>query len=225
MKFSIENQRLAIIGLLLAWCSLLQAYCFYLSRDALAVGLLWNLFLAALPLLWGSAFRTAVRGRHQAIALFFFGLWLLFLPNAPYILTDLIHLGPRPNMPVWYFLAMLLSCAGTGTLLGYLSLLDVHQIVEQKFGKIAGWAVADGALLLCGFGIYLGRFLRWNSWDLLTNPTLLLRGMVVQFFDSGPFPHPLPVTLIFGVGLILGYAAIRVLTTPNRGLGEASRSQ
>jgi uncharacterized membrane protein len=221
MKFSVEKQRLAIIGLLLGWCTLLQAYCYHRTGDRLALGLEWNLFLAALPLLWGGAFRAACQEKRSIIAGFFFMLWLVFLPNAPYILTDLVHLNGRPLETLWYYLAMLLSCAGTGTLLGYLSLLNVHQTVEQAFGKVAGWSVASGALILSGFGIYLGRFLRWNSWDLFTNPGELLQTAAGQFVNPSLLPHPVPVTLIFGVGLLLGYAAFRVLTAPIWGIAPS----
>ncbi len=190
--------------------------------DWLAIGLFWNLFLASLPLLWSAAFQSASANNYRAMAAVFFRLWLLFFPNAPYLLTDMIHLKPRPDVPQWYMLALLLSCAGTGTLLGYFSLLNVHAVVEALFGKKCGWAVAVGSLMLSGFGIYLGRFLRWNSWDALTNPLGLLKSMAGQFIDSGPHPHPVPVTLIFGVGLIVGYLALRAVATPVETLNKSA---
>lgn len=211
MKMSNEKQRLGVAAMLLGWCGALIFFRLHRGGDGLAVGLLWNLFLAAVPLVWSWAFRAAM-ARHQTLwATVCFALWLLFLPNAPYLLTDLIHLSPRPHVPLWFILAMLLSCAGTGTFLGYFSLWDVHAVVEAKFGKVAGWLVAGGSLMLCGFGIYLGRFLRWNSWDIFTRPKPLLRAILGQFVDAGPHPHPVPVTLVFGGGLLLGYFALRVM--------------
>lgn len=173
--------------------------------------MLWNLFLASVPLIWSAAFRSALERKHAFLAGTYFFLWLIFFPNAPYLLTDLIHLGERPNTPLWYLMAVLLFCAGTGTLLGYLSLLDIHTAIQRRWGKTIGWSVVTASLMLCGFGIYVGRFLRWNSWDALTNPLELLKSMAGQFIDAGPFPHPIPVTLIFGIGLIIGYIAMRVL--------------
>lgn len=211
MKLSNDRQQLGAVVLLLLWCLALLAFRMHLSQDLLAVGLLWNLLLAAVPLFWASALRLASERGSSVWAGVFFCLWLLFLPNAPYILTDLVHLGPRPNVPLWYVLAMLLSCAGAGTLLGYVSLLNVQALAEQKFGPAVGWAVAVASLLGCGFGIYLGRFLRWNSWDAFTHPIRLSRAIVGQFIDSGPHPHPVGVTLIFGVGLIVGYVALRAV--------------
>lgn len=218
MKLSREKQQFAIIGLLLTWCAALVFYRLHWEPEFLAMWLLWNLFLAAVPVLWSYAFQAAMVRQRPVAASVFFGLWLLFLPNAPYLLTDLVHLNLQSHQgaPLWYDLAMLLSAAGTGTLLGYLSLFDVHSVVEQRFGRKTGWMVAAGSLMLCGFGIYLGRFLRWNSWDAFTHPIQLFKAVVGQFMDSGAHPRPLDVTLIYGIGLIIGYLALRVVATSTR---------
>ena len=186
------------------------------GADKNGAGLLWNLFLAAIPLGWSAAFGAAMTRGRPLWATLWLALWLLFLPNAPYLLTDLIHLAPKPNVPEWYILAMLLSCAATGTLLGYISLMEVHAAIERRFGFTAGWLLALSSLMLCGFGIYLGRFLRWNSWDALTRPLEFARTVTGQFVNAGPHPHPIPVTLIFGGGLIIGYVALRILAAPTR---------
>lgn len=218
MKLSKGKQQFAAIGLLLIWCTTLVFYRLHFEPDFLDIWLLWNLFLAAVPVFWSRAFRAALVRQRPVAASVFFGLWLLFLPNAPYLLTDLVHLNPRSHAgaPLWYVLAMLLSAAGTGTLLGYLSLLDVHLVVEQKFGRTTGWIVAAGSLMLCGFGIYLGRFLRWNSWDAFVHPIRLSQNVARQFIDPGPFSHPLAVTLIYGGGLIVGYLALRMIAMSMR---------
>src|SRR5678816_4708120 len=104
-----------------------------------------------------------------------FVLWLLFLPNAPYILTDILHLTRANEAPAWYDLALLLSCAGTGLLIGYLSLIDVQSIVARRFSSVVGWMFALVSLMLSGFAIYLCRFLRWNiSLIHISEPTRLL---------------------------------------------------
>ena len=214
MKFSPSTQRLLSVGALLVWSVALVIARLILSPDHLGYGMLWNLLLASIPLLGSSIFVRAVARKHWVWASVSFALWLLFLPNAPYLLTDMIHLAPRPPVPQWYILAMLLSCAATGTLLGYLSLLDVHALIEKRCGKITGWMVAVGALMLCGFGIYLGRFLRWNSWDALTHPLQFIRVTVGQFHNTNGHPHPVAVTLVFGAGLVLGYLVLRVISAP-----------
>jgi uncharacterized membrane protein len=219
MKMSIGKQRIIMVAVMLLWCFAIVGYRIVAGnqgRGLNGIGLLWNLFLAAVPFFWSIVFRWADRNQRPVWAIVSFALWLLFLPNAPYILTDLIHLRPRPYIPLWFMLAMLLSCAGTGTLLGYLSLLNVQETIARKFSTRAGWSVAVGSLMLCGFGIYLGRFLRWNSWDALTKPIELARTVVRQFIDSGSHPHPLGVTLIYGVGLLIGYLAIRTMSSSSQ---------
>ena len=221
MRIPSSAARFLVVAALLGWSVSLVLFRIYLGHDEWdggksGYGLLWNLFLAALPLLWSSAFQRAIARKHWLWASLSFVLWILFLPNAPYLLTDLIHLEPKPRVPEWYILAMLLSCAATGTLIGYVSLMDVHAAIERRFGFTAGWLLAGCSLILCGFGIYLGRFLRWNSWDALTRPLDFARTVVGQFADAGPHPHPIPVTLIFGGGLVIGYVALRALTTPAR---------
>ena len=215
MRLSPNYQRLIIAALLLLWSVALVVHRPHLAKDKSADGLLWNLFLAAVPLLWSSAFRWSFEGRRFLLSPVFFVLWLLFFPNAPYLLTDLIHLGPRPDIPVWSVLFMLLSCAGTGTMLGYLSLGDIHGAIEQKLGKATGWTVAVLSLMLCGFGIYVGRFLHWNSWNAFNHPIRLFYSLSGQFSNPGTSPHPASVTLIFGVGLLLGYMALRVVALPS----------
>lgn len=148
-------------------------------------------------------------------------LWLLFLPNAPYILTDVIHLEESRGMPQWYDLALILSSAGAGLFFCYLSLLDVQRFIARRFGARRGWLVAASSLLLCGFGIYLGRFLRWNSWDLLTHPGALLSNIHALLTARGEHPNPFAVTLIYGLGLLLGYLALRVAAASmTENLGE-----
>ncbi len=140
-----------------------------------------------------------------------FSIWLAFLPNAPYILTDFLHLRSRPPIPLWYDIALLGSFAGTGLLMGYSSLADAQALVAHRYSAMHGWALAFTALLLSGFGIYLGRFLRWNRWDALTNPAGLLLDISERAVDPLSHPRTLGVTVLYGVGLSLGYVALRVV--------------
>jgi len=208
-----EVRRWGIPGALWLWCASLLALRVERSGTLFYLFLCWNLFLAWIPWLAGQAFLASNRRRASAaLQLAWFALWLLFLPNAPYILTDLLHLASRPPVPLWFDLALLLSCAGTGLLLGYASLLDVQAAMERRFGRVAGWGVASGSLFLSGFGIYLGRFRRWNSWQALTDPAGIFRDVSDRLLDPTSHPRPYTVTLIFGGGLFLGYTALRLLT-------------
>lgn len=227
MVLPMAKHRLVGVTVLLVWCVGLLTYRSYLTThsftggDKSSLGMVWNLFLAVVPLLWGVAYEAADARKCPALAAVFFLLWLLFLPNAPYLFTDLIHLHSSPDVPLWYLLATLMSCAGTGTLIGYLSLLHVQTIIEQKYGRKIGWVVAGGALMLCGFGIYLGRCLHWNSWDIFVHPFQLIRTVSGQVINPSAQPNPLAVTLVFGIGLIIGYVGVRVFSPFNRASDNA----
>jgi len=213
MNFPLKTQRLAVVALLLLWCTLLITLRIERTGNLGLTFLWWNLLLAFVPLLAATAFDSAYRRNQNIGQIIWFLVWLLFLPNAPYILTDLIHLRPHEFVPLWYDLIVLMSSAGTGLFLGYISLMDVQLIVEQRFGKASGWSVAIGSLLLSGFGIYIGRFLRWNSWDIINNPLGLLSHLLEVVFSLDARPNPLVVTLVFGIALSLGYVALRVMGT------------
>ena len=173
--------------------------------------LIWNLFLAVLPFGISTMLCTA-RGPLRARVLLPAGVaWLLFFPNAPYILTDLFHLDTRPGVPLWYDLALILSCAWNGLMLAYASLSDMQRLVQQRLGFWVGWGFATVALVLSSFGIYLGRYLRFNSWDVLSNPLTLFYDIVDRLLHPFSFPGTWGVTLIFGLFLLLGYGTVRLL--------------
>ena len=100
-------------------------------------------------------------------------LWLMFFPNAPYILTDFQHLAHRgfQDPPVWYDVMMLFWFALTGLMLGIVSLFLMQEIIRRAFGRWLGWTFVAVVTVLSSPGLYMGRFLRWNSWDILRNPT------------------------------------------------------
>ncbi len=134
--------------------------------------LIWNLLVAWLPFLLAE---LAFCGPKRPLFLLPAGfLWLIFLPNAFYIVTDLIHLRPFAGVPLWYDAFLLFAFALTGVLLGLLSLQRMQALVAARFGAPLGWLFVAGVLALSSFGIYVGRFLRWNSWDIFTSPRLLL---------------------------------------------------
>lgn len=206
------TRRLVVFGALLAWCGGLLIYRFVLSGTPGYAFLIWNLALAAVPAVAARLFVGATeKPSPGAIQVFWFAVWLAFLPNAPYVVTDLVHLGPAANVPLWFDLALLAFCGGTGLLLGYISLADVQTVIARRFSGRAGWGVAIAALLLSGFGIYVGRFLRWNSWDTLANPLSLLGDIAHQLSEPGSRARAIGVTLVYGIGLLLGYLALRFL--------------
>ena len=135
--------------------------------------LIWNLFLAWIPFIIAYFTYTLTLNRkwiYVVIPIAAF-LWLIFFPNAPYILTDFQHLAyPSNDLPVWYDVMMLIWFAFTGLLLGMVSLFLMQEIIRREFGRWAGWTFVALVTSLTSTGVYVGRFLRWNSWDILRNP-------------------------------------------------------
>ena len=166
--------------------------------------LTWNLFLAWVPFVLSLGVAAVHRHGGPRALLWVIGAgWLLFLPNAPYILTDFIHLGRADGAPLWFDAALLGVFAATGLALGLASLLVVHHVVEARAGRVVGWAVAVGSLVLSALGIYLGRFPRFNSWDVVTDPYGLVGVVLHRLAD----PLGNPFLLRFGVvmsALLLG---------------------
>lgn len=149
--------------------------------------LIFNLFLAWLPYVFGLAANLLfTRSRRLwPLVILFCVLWLLFLPNAPYIITDFLHLEPRAGVPLWYDVGFIMAIALNGLFLGIASLRAVHDIIRQLAGPLVGWVFAIGAIALSGLGVYLGRFLRWNSWDVLDSP------LAIVLDTLRPFRHPI----------------------------------
>ncbi|MBI1177136.1 DUF1361 domain-containing protein [bacterium] len=174
----------------------------------------WNLFLAWLPMAFSLltiqlSYRHGWRSWKPWLAA---GLWLLFFPNAPYIFTDLTHLGPTINHRFWMDLIMILLFAWPGFLVGCLSLRILHHAVADRLGAVAGWGFVSVACGLAGVGVYIGRFLRWNSWDVITHPFGLWYDLL-GFFGH-PTTHPAyRFSLVFGILLFVGYVTLHSLST------------
>ena len=201
-------KRILAFTALLAWCGALLALRVWRAQNVTYFFLVWNLFLAAIPFVAALAFERAKWFITRATA---FIVWLLFLPNAPYIVTDFIHLRARPPVPLWFDILLLISAAGTGLLLGYGSVMIVQRAVERRAGKRTGWIAATIALFLSAFGIYLGRFVRFNSWEALTDPMPLFSDIAYRLMNPMQHPRTFAVTALYGVALVLGYAALHAL--------------
>jgi len=219
---SLLMQRRALLLVALpGWCLLLIAARWLHSGHPAFAFLVWNLILGLVPLVASWMLVRADREGASVMArLFWFMLWLLFLPNAPYIVTDFVHLHPRPPVAYWYDIALQYSFAFTGVVVGYASVADVQALTNRHRGTRTGWVVAILALMLAGFGIYLGRFVRWNSWDAFVHPHRVLRHVADGSMDPGDHPRPVGVTLVYGLGLVMGYVVLRRLVPRSDGRDE-----
>jgi len=177
-NFSIRNRHnIAVFVLLNAACAVcitLVAARVAFSDSTRHTGLIWNLFLAWIPFIL-SYIAHAIPWRriwlYLVIPIIAF-LWLIFFPNAPYMLTDLQDLARvSTSAPLWYDVIIVVWCSWTGMLLGVISLYLMQDMIQRTFSRFIGWTFIFLILPLSSFGIYIGRFVRLNSWDILQNPT------------------------------------------------------
>lgn len=216
----LRQQRMVVLFCcMLGWCLGLIFFRVERTGSAYFMFMIWNLFLACVPLFASRLLQAAhAKKIPDVVQLALVAVWLAFLPNAPYVVTDLIHLQPGPTRLYWYDMTMLLSCGGVGLMLGYSSMFDVHRVVEERFGQRMGWVVATATLLLSGFGIYLGRALRWNSWDVVTNPRGLFDFIADCLFNPGAHLHIWTISGFCGTGLLLGYIALHWISSSRQPL-------
>ena len=175
--------------------SCLLAFSIYIGRVLLSGNwliyrfLVWNLFLAWMPYFFSVMAAAAYRlfPKSWWMLLLPGALWLAFFPNAPYIVTDFLHLHSRPPVPIWYDIGLLVTFAWTGLFLAIASLRTMQKLVEAYTGSFVGWLFAILALALGSLGLYLGRFSRWNSWDLLIQPEEILAEVAYRFVN--PFSN------------------------------------
>ena len=209
-----ELALVAILSAASGMCVALLAARMVYSESTHYSFLLWNLFLAWAPLGFAVIARELATTRrlasYAAIVLSAF-VWLLFFPNAPYILTDFLHLGVMGDtVPGWYDVMMLTWYAWTGLLLGIASLRLVQEIFAGVFGRVAGWAFVVVVSLLGSFGIYLGRFLRWNSWDAFRDPLSKADELWSSVSDPQANPRLFVFTALFALLFLFVYVAMHV---------------
>ena len=173
----------------------------------------WNLILAIVPLL----FTRYLSYRNTTISrpLFFLilGVWLLFFPNSPYILTDLFHLKKGSSMPLWFDLILILSYAWAALVFGFKSLHDVEKLSIARYGKRRTIYIIITLLFVASFGVYLGRYLRWNSWDILLNPFAIMADIADRILHPIKHLSTWGMTLMLGTFLNLAYFSLALMRT------------
>jgi uncharacterized membrane protein len=208
MRSSSRRRLATILGL---FAGSLFCVALALVRDAHAGNrdfrfLIWNLFLAWIPFALAVFVYDRWRRRQTGVLLVALGgIWLLFFPNAPYIATDFVHLRQDPLAPYWYDAVTIAAFAWVGLLLGFASLYLMQTVVRQARGALAGWLFALVAIGLGSLGIYLGRFLRLNSWDALEHPSVLPRIAHAVARDPFAYQEAIGVTLLFTAALSFAY--------------------
>ncbi|NBA86976.1 DUF1361 domain-containing protein [Emticicia sp. CRIBPO] len=199
-------------------CGFLMVFRMALTHQIAGIFLVWNFLLAWIPLLfalWSRRQLQKYKNTNTRYRLFTTGIllafWLLFFPNAPYIITDLIHLSHLEKNMLWFDSVGIFVVALTGLALGFYSLHVSHDVLNKMFGKFMAWIFMLASLGLSGFGLYLGRFVRFNSWDLFFHPLRLFRTALGELNN----PLALQMTFVFSIVLIGLYLSMYNLIPRN----------
>ncbi|MBV7270454.1 DUF1361 domain-containing protein [Winogradskyella luteola] len=185
-----------------------------LNKSFFYLFLVWNIFLAIIP--YTITIYLSSKPKIGKLKLgFWFLIWLAFLPNAPYIITDLIHIRIGNDNLLWLDVLVVLSFALSGLLLFYLSIIDMQKMMVSKFRKIPITTLTVTILFLCGFGVYLGRFLRYNSWEIISNPKVLISDVFNILISPFQNVNAWLFTLGFGTFLVVGYWMFKNFTLPH----------
>jgi uncharacterized membrane protein len=190
------------------------------------VNLVWNIVLAWIPfalalVVYDRDRRGVPRRRLILPAL----AWLLFLPNAPYLVTDLKYLAEIGGMPVWYDVTMLATFAWLGLVLGFVSLYLMQGVAERALGAVNAWLAVALVLGLTSFGVYAGRFARWNSWDVVVHPLRIAGDLWGGLAEPTAHRGTAALTVVLAGFLSLAYLAVygflRLAAQPDRDRSRA----
>jgi uncharacterized membrane protein len=210
------NRTLPVVLALLAAsgiCLLLLVTRAFLAQEVRWTGFFGNLILAWIPLAFASSLCWHLdhpRRKRWVIGALFVG-WLLFFPNAAYIVTDMVHLKSRDPIPRWFDYILITAYAWTGLFLAYVSLTLLHQRVRAAFGAAMGWGFVGSMLILGSFGIYVGRFFRWNSWDVFTRPWKPM-GDLVKLVELPTLRHVAAFCTTFFLLSVLVYIVLHAIS-------------
>ena len=194
---------LTFIGLLIFFRMLYSGTRQYLFLE-------WNIFLAWIPYILSTQFRFYT-GKAMWKQLFLFSSWLLFFPNALYIVTDLVHLSGESNMPWWFDAMLVFSAAFVGLLMAFVSLRNAERYLSTLFKRNTVQVITFCLLFLGSFGVYLGRFERWNSWNIVNDPLGLGINILSCFINPVENIRVWAITILFTAVYSLLYYCLRIL--------------
>lgn len=197
-------ESLSILTIAVTFSSFLLLFRIKYLKSFYFLFLIWNIILAIVP--YAITMYLKTRSFSKFSMVFWFGVWLLFLPNAPYIITDLLHLKVSSTSMLWLDVLVILSFALTGLLLFYLTLRDMTKIVGDYYPKLNMKWLTPVIFFLCAFGVYLGRFLRYNSWEIISNPLNLLSDIFEMIVYPSQNMQVWIFTIGFGLFIWTGYS-------------------
>ncbi len=201
------NKLLTVFFIFIA---LLISFRIFYSGSGRFVFLSWNIFLAWIPYILSCYFEF-YRKKEKWKQLVLFASWLLFFPNALYIVTDLVHLQDENNMPWWFDAVLVFASSFIGIVMAFISLRKAELYLKTYFGKGLVAASVAGILFIGSFGVYLGRFQRWNSWDVVNDPLALSVDIISKIINPVENYKVWAITVLFTAIYSLIYFFIKIL--------------
>lgn len=185
--------------------------------------LVWNLFLAWLP--FACSEWLMVHPHLSKWKLFgIMAIWLLFFPNSLYLVTDLIHLDDHfETAPIWFDALLLFVSGIAGLLMGFVSWIRMESVLLKRLSPSMAKGFSFAFLLLGAFGVYLGRFLRLNSWDVLTQPHLLAKGILLPIVFPLDHGKVWAITGLFSALFILLFYSLKKMPGLLNGPGKENQ--
>lgn len=182
---------------------------FYLGRTLVYGYFAWNLVLAWLPYFFGllALYWHHRYPRRWLLLIVPVALWLVFFPNAPYVITDLVHLEERARVPIWYDIGFFVTYIWTGLFLTVVSLHTMQGIARDYVGRAGSWLFALMVIGLGGLGVYIGRYIGWNSWDFILQPFEVVADVIEQFAHPLRHPQPFGFTMMFAAFIFVCYVS------------------
>ena len=182
-----------------------------LNRSLVMGFLIWNLFLAFIPFIISKWMTRHARWKQSRLKFCLgFIAWILFIPNSFYIITDLFHLHSFRNLPLWYELAVILSFAWNGLLIGILSIRQMENLFEEIFPAMARVLFVYPVMFLNALGIYIGRYMRFNSWDVITDPIRLVKDISELAIHPIEYRYAWAMVICFSVFMTLIFFSTRM---------------
>ena len=213
-----------VLTLSCLFCCSLFAVRFLYTGHRLFAFLIWNLFLAFVPYALSAWMVRRASHLQRSFIIWPVFIWTLLIPNSFYLLTDLFHLNRYGTMPLWFDLALLLSFAWTGLLFGLLSVRHIEQLLSPWLGRRSQLFFVLPVMTLIGLGIYIGRYKRLNSWDVVAHPFSLAQDMLNLLVHPLRSRFDWSMIICYAILMTLIYMAMKKTSTEFHEKGDALAS-
>lgn len=184
------------IGFLTTVCIVLLICRVFMTENFRYIFLIWNLILAYVPYYIASKINT--ESIPMPIKLVLICVWLVFFPNAPYLVTDFVHINNSTSAVIWFDVVLLFMFAYTGMYMAIKSADVIHTWLISKLGNGLAILTIVISFLLSGFGIYLGRVERWNSWNIINQPFSLLNEILQLILKKNVWEFSIVYFILIG---------------------------